>query len=121
MKPFYSLLIASVILLFGNTVRAQIHPGQYTIYADHFTFEPGDSLHHPGITIDTSGMAPWQIGTTLKPFFASPDTPSHAIMTLRDSAYPVNVNKGFTMHIMVGSINPIFSFVHKFETDPGKD
>lgn len=121
MKLFYYLPFLVSFILLSSAAQAQIYPGQYTLSVENFTFEPGDSLRRPGITIDTSGMGIWQIGTTVKPYFASPDTPSSSIMTLRSGAYPVNINNGFVVKMQSTAFNPIFSFVHKFETDSGKD
>ena len=118
-KSFY--LTSFILLFFLSRAAAQVMYGMSIIDIKTFSFEPGDSLHNGFGVIDTTGMQLWQIGTTVKPFFSTPDTPSSAIMTGTTSAYPLNANNGFLLKLNANFLNPIISFKHKYQTSAGLD
>jgi len=118
-RIFYPMMIA----LCGIALPAssQIWVWGPLITSSVFTFETADSLHKAQGTLDTANSGIWKIGSTVKPFFASPDTPSRAIMTRLDSAYGVNANTSFILNIANSFMNPVITFKHKFQTTAGKD
>lgn len=87
-----------------------------------FKFEPGDSLRQGRYnqSIDTTGCTLWQIGSTVKPGFSSPNGAVRGIMTDTLNDYRANGDDYFVLKgLSKGSLNPILTFEHRYETRPG--
>ncbi len=120
-----TVLFAFFFLTLSSSLRAQ--PGILDGLPQDslvFSFGLNDSLmyHAPYgrvAAIDTTNTTLWDIGTTVKSFFAQGGA-TRALMTDTFNTYPVNANDWFTLTLTNGN-NTIITFDHKYETTAGHD
>jgi len=136
-KNLYTLSLLAMVLFSASVVRAQIggmhvldglpwHPENDSTV---FTFLSDDSLTHfytgQDLTIDTGNSGLWQVGSTVKAYFADSGSFTAGIMTDTAGFYTVYANDGFIIGPITNSwypnMNTIIGFEHKFQTSAGLD
>ncbi|HXS35279.1 MAG TPA: T9SS type A sorting domain-containing protein [Flavipsychrobacter sp.] len=127
----YLLFVISFCSLHFNAYAQSIFHGYEVMDTTVFNFNKIDSLNHyitsggyyyypVTFIVDTTGMNLWEIGATVKPFFAD-SSPIKAIMTDTLHNYPINANSSFVLKLSPAGDNNIISFWHKYQTTAGHD